>query len=147
MLIGNARKMEFGKPKLDQYPLKNLFICSEHNRLITASGSKSRNGNIHHYYHCSHSTCKNRIPKEKLEKYIDAVKGVTQAQRGLRDANKQVDESNKSLLEKTNALREAQRKFNLITNGYGKESKQAKDADNERSKAERAAERAKYALE
>ena len=84
---------------------------------------------------------------QKLEKYIDAVKGVTQAQRGLRDANKQVDESNKSLLEKTNALREAQRKFNLITNGYGKESKQAKDADNERSKAERAAERAKYALE
>jgi hypothetical protein len=84
---------------------------------------------------------------QKLEKYIDAVKGVTQAQRGLRDANKQVDESNKTLLERTNALREAQRKFNLITNGYGKESKQAKDADNERSKAERAAERAKYALE
>ena len=73
VLIGNARKMEFGKPKLDQYPLKNLFICSEHNRLITASGSKSRNGNIHHYYHCSHSTCKNRIPKEKLEKYIEEL--------------------------------------------------------------------------
>ena len=84
---------------------------------------------------------------QKLEKYIDAVKGVTQAQRGLRDANKQVDESNRTLLDRTNALREAQRKFNLITNGYGKESKQAKDADNERSKAERAAERAKYALE
>ena len=85
--------------------------------------------------------------KKALEKYTDAIKGVTQAQRGLRDANKQVDESNRTLLDRTNALREAQRKFNLITNGYGKESKQAKDADNERSKAERAAERAKYALD
>jgi hypothetical protein len=84
---------------------------------------------------------------QKLEKYIDAVKGVTQAQRSLRDANKQVDESNKNLLEKTKALTDAQTKFNLITKGYGKESKQAKNADNERSKAERSAERAKYALE
>ena len=84
---------------------------------------------------------------EKLNKYIDAIKGVTQAQRGLRDANKQVDESNKSLLEKTKALAEAQKRFNLITKGYGRDSKQAKDAENERSKAERTAERAKYALE
>ena len=84
---------------------------------------------------------------EKLNKYIDAIKGVTQAQRGLRDANKQVDESNKSLLEKTKALAEAQKRFNFITKGYGKDSKQAKDAENERSKAERTAERAKYALE
>ena len=73
VVIGNTRKMEFGKPKLDQYPLKNLFLCSEHNRLITASGSKSRNGSIHHYYHCSHSSCKNRIPKEKLEHYIEEL--------------------------------------------------------------------------
>ncbi len=73
ILVGNARKMEFNKVNLDQYPLKNLFLCSEHNRLITASGSKSRNGNIHHYYHCSFSNCKNRIPKEKLEKYIEEL--------------------------------------------------------------------------
>ena len=84
---------------------------------------------------------------EKLQKYVDAIKGVTSAQRSLRDANKQVDESNKSLLEKTKALAEAQKRFNLITKGYGKDSKQAKDAENERSKAERTAERAKYALE
>ena len=84
---------------------------------------------------------------EKLNKYIDAIKGVTSAQRSLRDANKQVDESNKSLLEKTKALTEAQKRFNLMTKGYGRESKEAKDADNDRSKAERTAERAKYALE
>ena len=84
---------------------------------------------------------------EKLQKYVDAIKGVTSAQRSLRDANKQVDESNKSLLEKTKALAEAQKRFNFITKGYGKDSKQAKDAENERSKAERTAERAKYALE
>lgn len=84
---------------------------------------------------------------EKLNKYIDAVKGVTSAQRSLRDANRSVDESNKSLLEKTKALTEAQKRFNFVTKGYGKDSKQAKDAENERSKAERTAERAKYALE
>ena len=84
---------------------------------------------------------------DKLSKYVDAIKGVTSAQRSLRDANKAVDESNKSLLEKTQALTEAQNKFNLMTKGYGKDSKQAKDAETERSKAERTAERAKYALE
>jgi uncharacterized protein (UPF0297 family) len=73
VLIGNARKMEFNKNNLDQYPLKNLFLCSEHNRMITASGSKSGNGNIHHYYHCSHSNCKNRIPKIKLENYVEEL--------------------------------------------------------------------------
>ena len=84
---------------------------------------------------------------EKLQKYVDAIKGVTSAQRSLRDANKAVNESNQDLLEKTKALSEAQKRFNLVTKGYGKESKEAKDADEERSKAERAAERAKYALE
>ena len=84
---------------------------------------------------------------EKLKKYVDAIKGVTSAQRSLRDANKAVNESNQDLLEKTKALSEAQKRFNLVTKGYGKESKEAKDADEERSKAERAAERAKYALE
>ena len=85
--------------------------------------------------------------KKALEKYTDAIKGVTQAQRSLRDANKAVNESNQTLLEKTKALAEAQKRFNLVTKGYGKDSKQAKDAENERSKAERTAERAKYALE
>ena len=85
--------------------------------------------------------------KKALEKYTDAIKGVTQAQRSLKDANKSLNESNKNLLDKTNALREAQRKFNLITNGYGSESKQAKDADKERGKAQRGLERANYGLE
>jgi hypothetical protein len=73
VISGNARKMEFNKVNFDQYPLKNLFLCSEHNRMITASGSKSGNGKIHHYYHCSHSFCKNRIPKDKLENYIEEL--------------------------------------------------------------------------
>lgn len=85
--------------------------------------------------------------QEKLTKYIDAVKGVTQAQRGLREANKSVLESNENLTQKTKALMEAQRKFALVTKGYGKESKEAKNAEQERAKAERTSERAKYALE
>ena len=85
--------------------------------------------------------------KKALEKYTDAIKGVTQAQRSLRDANKSLNESNKTLLEKTQALAEAQKRFNLITNGYGRDSKQAKDADKERSKAQRGLERANYGLE
>jgi hypothetical protein len=85
--------------------------------------------------------------KKALEKYTDAIKGVTQAQRSLRDANKSLNESNKTLLEKTQALAEAQKRFNLITNGYGRDSKQAKDADKERGKAQRGLERANYGLE
>jgi site-specific DNA recombinase len=73
ILIGNTRKMEFNKANIEQYPMKNLFLCSEHNRMITASGSRSRNGSIHHYYHCSHSSCKNRIPKDQLEKYAEEL--------------------------------------------------------------------------
>lgn len=85
--------------------------------------------------------------KKALEKYTDAIKGVTSAQKSLREANKQLGESNKSLLEKTQALAQAQKLFNLITNGYGKDSKQAKNADNERSKSQRTLERANYGLE
>jgi len=85
--------------------------------------------------------------KKALEKYTDAIKGVTQAQRSVRDANKSLNESNKTLLEKTQALAEAQKRFNLITNGYGRDSKQAKDADKERGKAQRGLERANYGLE
>jgi hypothetical protein len=84
---------------------------------------------------------------QKLEKYTDAIKGVTSAQKSLRDANKQLNESNKTLLEKTQALTDAQKLFNLITNGYGKDSKQAKTADQERSKSQRTLERANYGLE
>jgi site-specific DNA recombinase len=71
IINGKTRQMEFKKEQLNKFPLKNMVICHEHNRMITASSSKSRNGSYHDYYHCSISSCKNRIKKEVLENIIE----------------------------------------------------------------------------
>lgn len=71
VLTGKLKKMDFKKDQLNKFPLKNMVVCQNHNRLITASTSKSRNGSLHDYYHCSISSCKNRIRKSVLEEYVE----------------------------------------------------------------------------
>lgn len=71
IITGKTRQMEFKKEQLNKFPLKNMVLCHEHQRMITASSSKSRNGSYHDYYHCSISSCKNRIKKEVLEDFVE----------------------------------------------------------------------------
>lgn len=51
------RSKQKGKPHNvqdhDQLPLRGLLSCSKCNGHMTGSGSRSRNGEIHYYYHCN----------------------------------------------------------------------------------------------
>jgi hypothetical protein len=81
---------------------------------------------------------------QKLEKYIDALKGLTSAQRSYRDAGKAALKSDQDLLTAKNRLVTAQTKFNNVLNGYGANSVQAGDAQSELAKAQREVTRAGF---
>ncbi len=85
--------------------------------------------------------------KEKLEKYIDALKGMSSAQKSARDADKSLMKSRTSLAEATTKLTDAQAYFNQVVAGYGENSKQAKDRQLALRKAQGAVERAGYDVE
>ena len=85
--------------------------------------------------------------KEKLQKYIDALKGMSSAQKSARDADKSLMKSRTSLAEATTKLTDAQAYFNQVVAGYGATSKQAKDRQLALQKAQRAVERAGYDVE
>lgn len=85
--------------------------------------------------------------KEKLEKYIDALKGMSSAQKAARDADKSLLKSRTSLAEATLKLTDAQAYFNQVIAGYGANSKQAKDRQVALEKAQRDVERAGYDVE
>jgi len=85
--------------------------------------------------------------KEKLQKYIDALKGMSSAQKAARDADKSLMKSRTSLAEATTKLTDAQAYFNQVVAGYGANSKQAKDRQLALRKAQGAVERAGYDVE
>jgi hypothetical protein len=85
--------------------------------------------------------------KEKLGKYIDALKGMSSAQKSARDADKSLLKSRTSLADATLKLTDAQAYFNQVVAGYGANSKQAKDRQLALRKAQGAVERAGYDVE
>jgi len=84
---------------------------------------------------------------EKLQKYIDKLKGLTQAQRSYRDSQKGVLKADTDLLEAKTKLADAQAYMNQVLTGYGAGSKQAKDRQKELDKAQRSVERSNYDVE
>jgi hypothetical protein len=85
--------------------------------------------------------------QQKLQKYIDALKGMSSAQKSARDADKSLMKSRTSLAEATTKLTDAQAYFNQVVAGYGADSKQAKDRQVALRKAQAAVERAGYDVE
>jgi hypothetical protein len=85
--------------------------------------------------------------QEKLQKYIDALKGMSSAQKAARDADKSLMKSRTSLAEATTKLTDAQAYFNQVIAGYGADSKQAKDRQVALRKAQGAVEKAGYDVE
>jgi hypothetical protein len=85
--------------------------------------------------------------RKQLAAYIDALKGVTRAQRSARDATRDVASANLNLVKATAAVTKAQEHFNRVTTGYGRDSKQARDGQRELDKAQRAVERSGYRVE
>jgi hypothetical protein len=84
---------------------------------------------------------------EKLQKYIDKLKGLTTAQRSYRDSQKGVLKADTDLLEAKTKLADAQAYMNQVLKGFGAGSKQAKDRQKELDKAQRGVERSNYSVE
>jgi hypothetical protein len=84
---------------------------------------------------------------EKLQKYIDKLKGLTQAQRSYRDSQKGVLKADTDLLEAKTKLADAQAYMNDVLKGFGAGSRQAKDRQKELDKAQRGVERSNYSVE
>jgi hypothetical protein len=57
--------------------------------------------------------------KQKLDKYITSLQGLTGAQKALKDSNSGIIKSDKEVLRSKEALAKAQDTFNKLTKGYG----------------------------
>lgn len=84
---------------------------------------------------------------QKLQKYIDALKGLTSAQKSYRDSSKSALKADTDLVTAKNKLAVAQTNFNNVLNGYGKDSKQAKDRQKDLGQAQRDVEKSGYDVE
>lgn len=85
--------------------------------------------------------------KEKLQKYVDALKGLTSAQRGVRDANKATQKADQDLMAAKKKLAEAQENFNRVISGTGSDSDEARDSQTKLARAQRNLERSGYDVE
>ena len=85
--------------------------------------------------------------KQKFEKYTDALKGSTSAQKAFTSAQKGSVQAQESLNDANTALTVAQENFNRAINGYGADSQEAKNAQRELFKAQRGVENAGYRVE
>jgi len=85
--------------------------------------------------------------KQKFEKYTDALKGSSSAQKAFTSAQKGSVQAQQSLNDANTALTVAQENFTQAINGYGADSQQAKDAQRELAKAQRSVENSGYRVE
>lgn len=76
-LINKNRKQPIGKTKKhDKLPLRGHLRCSKCGGNLTGSGSKSRSGDKHYYYHCQKG-CKERfraeLANDLFEKHLSSL--------------------------------------------------------------------------
>ena len=85
--------------------------------------------------------------KQNFEKYTDALKSSTRAQKSFNDAQKASDKAATSLIDAQNDVRKKQKALNDAMNGYGADSDQAKKAQRELSAAQRNVAQAGFRVE
>ncbi|WP_429062159.1 recombinase family protein [Chitinophaga sp. W2I13] len=94
ILKGKKPNFKFGQNRTNDYPLRQYLKCPRCGGGLTASGSRSRNKQIYHYYHCINNSCKIRygtdnthndfntflgslvVPEELRELYQDVLEDV-----------------------------------------------------------------------
>ena len=66
------RNITHYKTQREEFPLRGVLLCSKCNGKMTASKSKSKNGNYYHYYHCNHCY-KERHSAEKVNTTLEEI--------------------------------------------------------------------------
>jgi hypothetical protein len=85
--------------------------------------------------------------REKIAKLTDALRSQTSAQRSARDAAKATAEAQRQLATANEDVTIAQAEFTRVISGFGKDSKQAKDRQQDLEEAQREVERSGYDVE
>jgi TP901 family phage tail tape measure protein len=85
--------------------------------------------------------------REKIKKFTEALRDATSAQKSLQSATKATINAQGDLAEANTNLVLAQKEFNQIVSGYGKDSKQASDKQEKLDEAQRDVERSAYGIE
>lgn len=85
--------------------------------------------------------------REKMKKFADALRATTSAQKSLQSATKATINAQGDLAEANAQLVLAQKEFNQIVSGYGKESKQAQTRQELLDQAQREVENSAYGIE
>jgi site-specific DNA recombinase len=88
ILVGKTPKMVFHQDKTNKFPLKSFIKCTEHDRNLTASTSRSRNKSLHDYYHCQGSQCQNRFKAKELDDKVSNLLGLLEVGEGVIKAYK-----------------------------------------------------------
>jgi hypothetical protein len=88
-----------------------------------------------------------KTAQQELQEYIDALKGVSSAQRAARDATKAVTNANLKAAAANTKLAEAQQYFQQVVSGYGAGSRQAMTQQQALAQAQRKVERSGYGVE
>ena len=60
----------------EQLPLRGLLACSKCKKMLTGSGSKSRSGDKHYYYHCNHCRKERFRADTSNQVLFDALEGL-----------------------------------------------------------------------
>jgi site-specific DNA recombinase len=78
VLRAKRPNFKFGINRSQEYPLRQFIVCPVCRRGLTASGSTSRNGTKHHYYHCTNKACDIRYRlndvHDDFNEYLQGVK-------------------------------------------------------------------------
>lgn len=73
VLSGRKKNLKFHIDKSDLYPLKGFLKCPIHDISLTAYGSTSRNGTVHHYYLCGRCTDVKRHRIADVHKSVEDI--------------------------------------------------------------------------
>jgi len=78
VLSGRKKNIKSGEDKSDLYPLKGFLRCPIHDTCLTAYGSTSRNGTVHHYYLCGRCTEVKRHRIADVHKSVEDILATIQ---------------------------------------------------------------------
>ncbi len=67
ILKGKRKAISISNTRCDELLLRGFLQCKECGHKLTGSGSRSRNGSIHYYYHCQHG-CKERFRADEANR-------------------------------------------------------------------------------
>ncbi|WP_089765187.1 recombinase family protein [Chitinophaga terrae (ex Kim and Jung 2007)] len=116
ILKGKKPNFNFGLNRTNTYPLRQYLKCPKCGGGLTASGSRSRNKQIYHYYHCINNSCKIRYGTDGIHSDFDSFLRSLVVPEEITELYQHIleDVFKKDDLERLKAIQDLQGKITLI---------------------------------